>query len=58
MKTTQAVSPTVPAAMVAFSLVGFTLLYGALMVADVYLLVKVAKGEPGAEAEPAIAGAY
>ena len=55
MKTTQAVSPTVPAAMVAFSLAGFTLLYGALMVADVFLMVKAAKGEPGAEPEPGLA---
>jgi cytochrome bd ubiquinol oxidase subunit I len=55
MKTTQAVSPTVPAAMVAFSLLGFTLLYGALMVVDVYLMAKFAKGEPGAESEQALA---
>jgi len=58
MKTSQAVSPTVPAAMVAFSLAGFTLLYGALMIADVYLMVKAAKGDPGAEEDPALAGAY
>ncbi len=58
MKTTQAVSPTVPAAMVAFSLVGFTLLYGALMVADVYLMARAAKGEPGTAEEPALSGAY
>lgn len=55
MKTSQAVSPTVSAAMVTFSLAGFVLLYGALMVADVYLMLKVARGEPGTEEEPAMA---
>jgi cytochrome d ubiquinol oxidase subunit I len=42
-KTQDAVSPTVTAGEVLFSLVGFTLLYGALMAADVYLLAKYAK---------------
>ena len=37
------VSPNVTAGEVLFSLVAFTLLYGALMVADVYLLDKYAK---------------
>jgi len=49
MKTDQAVSPTVTAGMVLTSLVTFTLLYGALMVADVYLLAKYARSEPGKE---------
>jgi cytochrome d ubiquinol oxidase subunit I len=49
MKTDQAVSPTVSGGMVLASLVIFTLLYGALMVADVYLLAKYARSEPGKE---------
>ncbi len=49
MKTDQAVSPTVSSGMVLISLVIFTLLYGALMAADVYLLVKYARSEPGQE---------
>jgi cytochrome bd ubiquinol oxidase subunit I len=44
-KTADAVSPTVTAGEVLFSLVVFTLLYGALMVADVYLLAKFARGD-------------
>lgn len=58
MKTADAVSPTVPGGMVLFSLMGFTLLYGALMVADIYLLAKYARAEPGAEEKPPFAGAY
>ncbi|MCL4847103.1 MAG: cytochrome ubiquinol oxidase subunit I [Acidobacteria bacterium] len=42
-KTADAVSPTVTAAEVAFSLFVFTALYGALMGADIYLLRKYAK---------------
>jgi len=49
MKTDQAVSPTVSSGMVLTSLVIFTLLYGALMVADVYLLAKYARSETGQE---------
>lgn len=43
MKIENGVSPNVTAGEVLFSLVGFTLLYGALMVADIYLLNKYAK---------------
>jgi cytochrome d ubiquinol oxidase subunit I len=43
MKIEQAVSPTVSSGMVLISLVGFTLVYGALMAADIYLLNKYAK---------------
>jgi cytochrome d ubiquinol oxidase subunit I len=61
MKTESGVSPNVTAGEVLFTLVGFTLLYGALMVADIYLLNKYAKaglngpetGEPALVAEPA-----
>jgi cytochrome d ubiquinol oxidase subunit I len=57
MKTADGVSPTVPMGMVAFSLVGFTLLYAALMVADVYLMAKFARGRSvhHEEGEPALA---
>lgn len=60
MKTADAASPNVSAGMVAFSLVGFTLLYAALMIVDVYLLARYAKGEPGAagDDEAALAAAY
>jgi len=44
-KTADAVSPNVSGGMVFLSFIGFTLLYGALMVADIYLLAKYAKGE-------------
>jgi cytochrome d ubiquinol oxidase subunit I len=43
-KTADAVSPSVSGGTVLFSLVGFTLLYGALMLADIYLLAKYASG--------------
>lgn len=45
MRTEQAVSPTVPGWMVLISLVGFAVVYGVLMVADVYLLLRFARGE-------------
>ena len=44
-KTADAVSTSVSGGEVFLSLVGFTLLYGALIVADVYLLAKYARGE-------------
>jgi cytochrome d ubiquinol oxidase subunit I len=54
MKIEDAVSPTVTAGMLLVTLIGFTLVYGALMVADVYLLVKFARaGTPDIEAQPA-----
>ena len=45
-RTEDAVSPNVSTAMVAFSLVAFTLVYGILMVVDGYLLVKFARKGP------------
>ena len=42
-KTEDAVSPNVPASTVLFSLIGFAVVYGALIVVDVYLLVKFAR---------------
>jgi len=58
-KIADAVSPAVTAAELLLTLVGFTLLYGALMVADVYLLAKYARGGVanvslhGVDADPA-----
>lgn len=46
MKTADAVSPNLTPAMVLTSLILFTLVYGVLMFADVYLLVKFAKSGP------------
>jgi cytochrome d ubiquinol oxidase subunit I len=43
LKTVDAISPNLTAGMVWTSLIGFTLVYGALMAADVYLLVKYAR---------------
>jgi cytochrome d ubiquinol oxidase subunit I len=43
MKIESGVSPSVTAGEALFSLIAFTLVYGALMVADVYLLNKYAK---------------
>jgi cytochrome bd ubiquinol oxidase subunit I len=48
LKTADAVSPTLTSGMVLTSLIVFTLVYGGLMVADIYLLVKFAKAGPAA----------
>jgi cytochrome d ubiquinol oxidase subunit I len=56
MRTEDAVSPTVDGVSVLISLVLFTLVYGALMVADIYLLRKYAQSDP--VAEPAHRAAY
>lgn len=54
MKIEDAVSPIVSGGAVLTTLVGFTLVYGALMVANVYLLTKFARaGVPGVGEEPA-----
>ena len=64
LKTSEAVSPTVGPVSVLISLIVFTLVYGALAVADVYLLVKYAKGEAtqepeaGSEEAASLLGAY
>ncbi len=64
LKTSEAVSPTVGPVSVLISLIVFTLVYGALAVADVYLLVKYAKAEatqepePGSEETASLVGAY
>ena len=46
MKIEDAVSPTVSSALVLFTLIGFTLIYAVLMVADIYLLRKFAIAGP------------
>jgi cytochrome d ubiquinol oxidase subunit I len=56
IKLEDAVSPTVTGASVLISLIGFTLLYGALMVADIYLLTKFAKAGPSTENIPSGSG--
>jgi cytochrome d ubiquinol oxidase subunit I len=64
LKTAQAVSPTVNAGSVLTTLIVFSLIYGILAVADVYLLIRYAKGEQqpesGTENEeaPSLLGAY
>ncbi len=50
-RTEDAVSPNVSTAMVAFSLIAFTLVYGALMVVDGYLLAKFARKGPDDDTE-------
>jgi cytochrome d ubiquinol oxidase subunit I len=47
MKIEDGISPTVSGGAVLTTLIGFTLVYAALIVADVYLLVKYAKSSPG-----------
>jgi cytochrome d ubiquinol oxidase subunit I len=55
MKIENAVSPTVSIGMLAASLLGFTLVYGLLMAADVFLLAKFARaGELSAEERPPV----
>ncbi len=51
MKIEDGVSPLVSGGQVLFTLFGFTLIYGFLMVADVYLLAKYAKAGPKGEEE-------
>jgi cytochrome d ubiquinol oxidase subunit I len=50
MRIEDAVSPNVPVSMVWISLIGFTLVYGLLMVADVYLMQKFARSGVGGSA--------
>ncbi|TLM98243.1 cytochrome ubiquinol oxidase subunit I, partial [bacterium] len=51
LKTQDAFSPNLTPGMVLTSLIGFTLVYGLLLVADVYLLAKFAKAGPEPVAE-------
>ncbi|MCL5273137.1 MAG: cytochrome ubiquinol oxidase subunit I [Chloroflexi bacterium] len=48
MRVEQGLSPNVGVPELLITVIGFTLIYGALAVADVYLLVKFARVEPGA----------
>jgi cytochrome d ubiquinol oxidase subunit I len=52
MKTEQAFSPNLTPGMVLTTLIVFTLLYGALMAADVFLMLKTVKAGPAAPADP------
>ncbi|HEY9076878.1 MAG TPA: cytochrome ubiquinol oxidase subunit I [Anaerolineaceae bacterium] len=52
LKTADAYSPTVTSGMVLTSLILFILVYGALMFADIYLLVKYAKAGPASVGKP------
>jgi cytochrome d ubiquinol oxidase subunit I len=54
LKTEQAVSPGVAGGMVLVSLLLFTIVYGVLMAADVYLLAKYAKADPSQVAADAV----
>ena len=72
MRIEEAISPNVTAGMLWTSLIGFTLIYGLLMIVDIYLLQKFArrggedellplpKGDDGStdEARPATEGVY
>jgi cytochrome d ubiquinol oxidase subunit I len=55
LKTQDAVSKSVTAGMVLTSLIGFTLVYGVLMVADIFLLKKYAVKGAGSEIENVVA---
>jgi len=46
LRTADAVSPALTGGMVLTTLIGFTVVYGLLIIADVYLLVKYARGGP------------
>jgi len=48
LKTQDAMSPNLTSGMVLFTLIGFVVVYAALMVADVYLLTRFAKAGPDA----------
>ncbi len=51
LKIEDGISPMVSGGQVLFTLIGFTLVYGLLMAADVYLLAKYAKAVPPSEHE-------
>lgn len=53
LKVEDSVSPTVSTGELWFSLIGYVVVYGVLMVADVYLLTKFAKAGPDGEVKPA-----
>jgi cytochrome d ubiquinol oxidase subunit I len=62
LKTEAATSPNVTGGMVLFTLIGFVVIYAALMVADIYLLSRFAKAGPdatdkGVIGDPALLGA-
>jgi len=54
LRTEEAISPTLGAGTVLFSLIGFALVYAALMAADVYLLVRDARAGLAAAEQEAV----
>ncbi|MCJ7703038.1 MAG: cytochrome ubiquinol oxidase subunit I [Anaerolineales bacterium] len=52
MRIEEAVSPSVSVGELWVTVIGFTLIYGALMVADLYLLIKYAKNVPAIGPDP------
>ncbi|MFI6815157.1 cytochrome ubiquinol oxidase subunit I [Nonomuraea sp. NPDC050328] len=52
MRTASGVSPSVPAGTVLFSMIGFTLLYGALAVIELGLMIKYGKAAPPLDEQP------
>ncbi|MEV0583432.1 cytochrome ubiquinol oxidase subunit I [Nonomuraea sp. NPDC050310] len=52
MRTASGVSPSVPAGTVLFSMIGFTLLYGALAVIELGLMIKYGKAAPPPDEQP------
>jgi cytochrome d ubiquinol oxidase subunit I len=55
LKTEDAMSPGLTSGMVLFSLIGFALVYAALMGTDIYLLAKFAKAGPSAAESESVA---
>jgi cytochrome d ubiquinol oxidase subunit I len=56
--TEEAVSPNLSGGTVLLSLLAFTLIYGVLMAADIYLLAKYARTEPSQQEELSLLGAH
>ena len=52
MRIEEAISPNVTAGMLWTTLIGFTLIYGVLMIVDIYLLQKFARRGSGEELLP------
>ena len=54
-RTKDAISPNLPAGTILFTLIAFTLIYGVLMVVDIYLLAKFAIRDVANQDEPDVA---
>jgi cytochrome d ubiquinol oxidase subunit I len=57
LRVEDAISPNLPASTILFTLIAFTLLYGVLMVADIYLLAKFAIRDVEGQDEPDLTAA-